>query len=60
MIIQVYNDNSLAFTGPAAEWLDDNDNDLEVAEMIAETGATGRSERDFFSGNWICVSGEPS
>lgn len=54
MIIKVYNDGNLVFTGPATEWLADNEKDADLAEMVAEAETGGRSVRSFFhSGEWI-------
>ena len=53
MLINVYNDDDLVFTGHSVNFAKDNDYDEDVLEMIQECIKNGNSERDFFhSGNW--------
>lgn len=54
--IKVYNDGNLVFTGPAAEWVENNEQDDEVIEMVEEVEAIGKSERKFISGEWLVIT----
>jgi len=59
MIIKVTNDGDLTFCGEHKEFLEINENDGDVCDMVYDAIQNGKSERLFFSGRWtVRVIGE--
>jgi len=58
MNIKVYNNRKLVYTGNIRKFLEDNDYDLDVLDMVKECVFKGKSERRFFSGKWKIIKTE--
>ena len=52
MKIKVKNDGKTVFVGNALQWLEDNQGDSEVVNMIDECRKTGYAQGYFLSGKW--------
>lgn len=54
MNIRVFNDGKEVYTGPAAQFLEDNQYDEVTVGMIEELKEKSMVERDLFhSGHWV-------
>ena len=61
MLIKIFNNSEKIFEGDSRQWLEDNEQNQEVLEMIQEVEQTGSFTKDFFhSGIWEVLKNELS